>query len=418
MNEHTKASAGGCPFSGRSATFSALYHEGLWDELAEARQEEPVFFSQSDDYWIVTRYDDVMSILHDHEHFSAENTSDSATPMHADALKIMKDGGFTAEKVQSNCDGERHQRIRDVSTKVLNLREFSALEPKIREFVTAALDKLEGKDTAELLSAVTYELPARVIFQLLGIPEEDMEQVKAWSGCRTTMNFAPSTYEQQMAGAQDMVDYWQYCVNHVKDRIENPRDDLASRLLAIRDGDDTVITMNELITVFYGVAFAGHETTTTQMTNALRALLQNRAQWEAICADPKLIPQAVEEAFRYCGAVIGWRRRVIKPVEIGGVMLQPGEPVILSFGSANRDEALFPDPHTFDVTRKNARKHVTMGNGKHVCLGAPLARLEVKILLEEITRRFPGLRLIEDAPVSHVKTFVFNASESLHVRLR
>lgn len=414
----TDAAAGKCPFSGTGPGVSVFYHEGIHDELARARSEAPVFWDEETGHWIVTRFDDVMTILHDHDHVSSENTSDSATPMHSDALTIMKDGGFTAEKVQSNCDGERHTRIRNVSAKVLNMKEFMVLEPQIRQIVTAALDRLEGRDEVDLLKELTYELPARVIFLMLGVPDEDIEKVKAWSGTRTVMNFSPSTYDQQIAGAHDMVDYWRYCVDMVRDRMENPGEDVASRLLAIRNGDDSVITLNELTTVVYGLAFAGHETTTSQLTNAFRALLTWRENWEAICADPALIPQAVEEAFRFCGAVIGWRRRALSDIEIGGVTIPEGAGMILSFGSANRDDAMFPEPDRFDVTRKNARRHLTMGNGKHHCLGAPLARLEMKIVLEEVTRRFPNLRLAEGPAPTFAHTYVFQAPTALKVRLR
>lgn len=409
--------AGGCPVHGMAAQFDPFYHDGIFDELSQARAGEPVFYSPEAACWVVTRYDDVMAILHDHARFSSENTSDSATPVHQDALDIMKAGGFTAEKVQSNCDGERHTRVRNVSTKELNVRTFSLLEPRIRTLVSGSLDRLAGRSEADLVADLTYELPAQVLFLMLGIPREDTEKVKAWSGTRTILNFSPSTYDQQVRGARDMVDYWNYCKDLVADRMKNPGEDVISGLIKARGGDDEVITLNELTTVVYGLVFAGHETTTSQLTNAFRALLTWRENWEAICADPALIPSAVEEAFRFYGAVIGWRRRTLEDVEIGGVTIPKGGAVLLSFASANRDASQFEDPDRFDVRRRNARKHLTMGNGKHVCLGAPLARLEMKIVLEEFTRRFPNVRLKPEAAPKHAHTYVFNAPKSLPVTL-
>jgi cytochrome P450 len=411
-----QSSASACPFHG-AGRVSPFYHDTIFDELATARAEEPVFYSPEADCWVVTRYDDAMAILQDHARISSENTSDSATPVHQDALDIMKAGGFSAEKVQSNCDGERHTRIRNVSAQMLNVRTFSLLEPEIRRLVTQALDRLEGRREADLLADLNYELPAQVLFLILGIPHEDTEKVKAWSGTRTVLNFSPSTYEQQVAGARDMVDYWQYCVDLVRQRMEQPGDDVVSGLLRVRGGDDSVITLNELTTVVYGLVFAGHETTTSQLTNAFRALLTWRENWEAICADPALIPFAVEEAFRFYGAVIGWRRRTLEEIEVSGVTIPKGAQILLSFAAANRDGAQFENPETFDVRRKNARKHLTMGNGKHVCLGAPLARLEMKIVLEEFTRRFPDVRLKPGAEIDHAYTYVFNAPKSLPVIL-
>ncbi|MEI5681984.1 cytochrome P450 [Mesorhizobium sp. CCNWLW179-1] len=411
-------STSGCPFYGAGAGFTPYYHEDMFEALAEARRNEPVFYDQDTGYWIISRYDDVLSIMHDHERISAVNTSESATPLHQDALDILKNGKFTAEAIQSNCDGPRHARVRNVSAQLLNIRTFAQLESDIRRLVTEALDALDGKERADLLADFTYELPAQVLFLILGIPKADTHNVKKWAGKRTIMNFSPSTYEQQVDGARHMVNYWRYCVDMVADRMKNPKDDFASNLLKLRNGDDSVITLNELTSVVYGVVFAGHETTTSQLTNAFRALLTERENWEALCADPSLIPNAVEEAFRYCGAVINWRRRAKTEVEIGGVKIPAGGNIMLSFASANRDEKHFENPEKFDIRRKNARKHLTMGNGLHVCLGAPLARLEMKIMLEEFTRRFPDLRLSKGQKIEHAHTYVFRAPRSLPVELQ
>lgn len=420
MNEtaQSKPEAAGCPFHGKTDVVSPFFHPSMHEEFARAREEAPVFYSDEVGHWIVTRYDDVMHILHDHEHFSSTNTSDPVTPLHPDAAQILKDGNFTAEKVQSNCDGERHMRIRQLSNKLINVKTAAQLEPEIRRLVTEALDAIADRDQIEIISDFTYELPAQVLFLILGIPAEDTAKVKKWSGSRTLMNFSPATYEQQVAGAHDLVAYWQYCVDMVHDRIENPKDDLASHLLELRNGDDEVMTLNEVITVVYGLLFAGHETTTSQLANAFKMLLTYRENWEAICNDPSLIPYAVEEAFRFAGAVVGWRRRAIKDIEIGGATIREGENLILSFGSANRDSSQFEDPQTFDVTRKNARRHVTMGNGKHVCLGAPVARQEMKVVLEEFTKRFPDAHLAPDQPEDYHYSYVFQAPKQVLVNLR
>jgi cytochrome P450 len=163
--------------------------------------------------------------------------------------------------------------------------------------------------------------------------------------------------------------------------------------------------------------FAGHETTTNQLTNAFRELMIQRHAWEAICADPSLIPSVVEETLRLDGAVIHWRRRAKKDVEISGVKVPAGANIMLSFAAANRDEAVFPDPDVLDVRRANARKHLTFGNGIHVCAGAALARLEMKIVMEEVTKRFPDMRLAPGEDVSHLYTYVFRAPTALWVDL-
>jgi cytochrome P450 len=154
------------------------------------------------------------------------------------------------------------------------------------------------------------------------------------------------------------------------------------------------------------------------LTNTFRSLLENRSQWEALCADPTLAANSVEEGMRYAGAVIGWRRIALQDVEIRGVTIPKGAPIMLSFASANRDEEVFPEPHRFDIRRANARKQLTFGNGVHFCLGAPLARLEMKIVFEEFSKRFPKMRLVQPDTAQHMHTFVFRAPDALQVTLK
>lgn len=410
----------GCPFqsSTLAADFKPYYRPELHAALEAMRREEPVFWSEEIGYWVLTRHADVYSVLHDGERFSARNTSLPVTPMHADALAILKEGGYAPTGAHSSLDGEVHKRIRGVTSQVLNLRSFIQLEPHIRQLVAEALDRIDGKPDIDLLRDVFYELPARVVFKLLGIPEEDIPNVKKWAGTRSVVDFSPSTYEQQITGAKNLVAYWQYCKAMVEDRLKHPRDDFTSRILAIRNGDDRVMSLPEATNHTFGVAFAGHETTTNQLTNTFRTLLQNRGEWERLCEDPSLAANTVEEGMRYAGAVIGWRRTTLQDVTFRGVTIPAGAPVVLSFASANRDEEVFEDPQRFDIARKNARKQLTFGNGVHFCLGAPLARLEMKIVLEEFAKRYPRLRLREPDAAKHMHTFVFRAPEALPVALQ
>jgi cytochrome P450 len=146
-------------------------------------------------------------------------------------------------------------------------------------------------------------------------------------------------------------------------------------------------------TVIFQMFFAGHETTVNATAGGMRALLEHRAQWEALCSDPALIPNAVEECLRYAPSVPAWRRVTRRPVTIGGVEVPADARLLVALGSANRDAAQFPNGETFDIHRSNAREHVTFGFGRHHCLGADLARMEMRVILEELARRLPGLEL-------------------------
>ena len=414
-----------CPFLGApasspaSADFKPYFSPELHSAFEVQRRVEPVFWCEEIGYWVLSKHSDVYSVLHDGVRFSAENTTRPVTPIGAEAMAILEEGGFTRQTgSHSSLNGEVHKRIRAATSQTLNLREFMKLDGHIRRLVREAIERLEGKDEIDLLHEVNYELPAQVVFKVLGIPEADIASVKKWAGARSVIDFSPATPEQQIEGAHNMVAFWQYCTALVDDRLVHPGDDFSSRLLAIRNGDDAVMTIAECITHTFGVAFAGHETTTNQLTNTFRSLLQSRSQWEALCADTSLAANTVEEGMRYAGAVIGWRRIALEDVEFRGVKIPRGAPIVLSLASANRDEEVFAEPHTFDIRRSNARKQLTFGNGVHFCVGAPLARLEMKIVFEEFAKRFPKMRLVEPDTAEHMHTFVFRAADSLRVTLQ
>ena len=393
------------------------YRDDMFPALAEARANRPVFFDETIGLWVVTRHADVSRVLQDPTVFSARNAAVPLTPLHADARAILDAGGFTPESTVASIDPPRHTRLRTAFNPQLNPSVVRRLESDIRRIVAGDVAKLEGRNRIDLLADFTYELPARVIFLLLGIPEADVPKVKQLAMGRLQIDFAPSTREQQIWGATNLSGLWRYTCELVQDRIHNPGQDFTSGLLALRNGDDSVLTINEINTITYGLVFAGHETTTNQLTNAIREMLIARENWEAICADPSLIPNAIEEGLRHAGSVIGWRRTAMEDVELGGVTIPAGAPLLLSFLSANRDPEVFEDPERFDVRRKNARRHLTLGAGIHFCLGASLTRLEMKLSLEALTERYPNMRLAADEPVEHFNTFIMRAPERLMVDL-
>jgi cytochrome P450 len=191
-----------------------------------------------------------------------------------------------------------------------------------------------------------------------------------------------------------MAAFWRYAETLVASRAEHSRDDFTSDLLLARDGDLPALSHQEVTQIVYELLFAGHETTTGLIGNALRRLLTQRHAWEEICGDPSLIPNAVEEVLRFDSSVIAWRRKTTEAVEIGGVPVPADANLLLLLGSANRDPAVFEAPERFDIHRKNAKEHLSLGFGAHYCLGAPLVRLEARIVVEELSARLPSLRLI------------------------
>lgn len=405
-----------CPLGSLGHRYPAFDPIAIHAILEEAREREPVFYSPELGYWVVTRYDDVLSILRNPDQFSAANANTPITAVPEEALQVLKQGRYALEGVQVNCDPPRHTRIKTSVQQVLNIKNYLPLEGEIRRIAVEAIAQFAG-DRVDLLQALTYELPAKTIFKILDIPENEAPLVKQWSTNRMLLSFSRPSRELQVESAHNLVKFWDYCVRMVQERIDNPGQDFASHLLALRAGNDNVLTINEINSCTFALLFAGHETTTSQMTNTIRALLTSPDQWRLLCTQPGLIPNAIEEGLRMYGAVSNWRRRTKTDVVIAGRAIPAGSNLLISFASANRDPRQFEDPDRFDVKRKNARKHLTFGNGIHHCLGAPLARLEMRVVLEELMARFPDMMLAEEAVARYEESFAFRIPKSLRVAL-
>ena len=204
----------------------------------------------------------------------------------------------------SNNEREDHARIRQNTQIAFSPVRNKKLEPYIRQLVNGAIDSFEADKRADLVKQMVYELPALVLFKLLGIPEEDVQQVKMWADSRLILSFGRPSVKEQLVAAGHLADYWDYCLALIQQRIESPQDDLPSDLLSTRNGDDSILTIEDINNVVFGLLLAGHETTTNMSGNAILSLLQHRESWYAIVADPDLIPNAVEECLRFRSSVV------------------------------------------------------------------------------------------------------------------
>jgi cytochrome P450 len=213
--------------------------------------------------------------------------------------------------------------------------------------------------------------------------------------------------------AQGMAAFWRYAEGLVEARARSPREDFTSALVHAHDADGSGLSLQQATTIVLNLLFAGHETTTGLLGNAFRRLLNDRPSWEAIARDPALIPNAIEEVLRLDSSVIAWRRRTTQAVDVGGVAIPGSSDLLLLIGSANRDPSVFPEPDRLDIRRANAQDHLSFGAGPHFCLGAPLARLQARIVLEEVTTRLPSLRLVSDVELRFAPNVSFRGPLSL-----
>lgn len=418
MNQAAAVSPSGCPVSHRAQSFDPFSENYLADPyefFGPLRHEEPVFFSPKLDYWVVTRYEDVKQCFRDQENFSAAITLDRLKPLYASTMERLQEAGVVPTFALVNEDPPDHQQRRRRLMRAFTPGRIKALEPSIRALCNEYIDRFVRKGHADLVSEFVWEIPALVIFNFTGVPDEEVSICKDFATSHALFNWGYPSEEEQNHLGDITCRYWQYAKMHVARLSQNLGDDFISEMIRASKDTPGLFDENYLAWMTMNFTYAGHETTTAASGNALRALLEHLPQWDELCNDPSLIPNAVEECLRYVSSVIAWRRVTRKPVNIGGVDIPEGAKLLIISGSANRDEEKFENSEAFDVHRRDAKQHLAFGFGAHLCMGAPLARLEMRIMLEELTRRLPHMRLVPDQPWTYSPNTSFRGPKSLLV---
>ncbi len=380
---------------------------------ARAREEAPVFFSDELGYWVVSRYEDIQAIFKDPATFSSENTQSPFKPRPPEVQAVFAEADLTHASGLSGRQPPDHTRLRGFIHKAFTPRRIAALEPQVRELTVGAIETFSQRGRADLVQELARDLPAHVIFRLLGVPDEDVPRVKEWAISRVYLNFGDIGVDEQVHHARQLVEYWRYCLELVDRSFESPGDDLPGDLARIYLEGDRSLTREEIAGLVHTQLFAGHETTSSLLGAGLAELLSQPGRLEALRHDPALIPTAVEELLRLVTPVFAWKRVTKCPAHVAGTDLPENANLLLLLGSANRDDTVFTDPDAIDLHRENAHRHLAFGHGIHFCLGAALARLEAQVVLEELTHRLPHLRLVEQE-LRYTPNTTFRGLESLH----
>lgn len=403
-----------CPVSHNFDPLSTSYMNDPHSLFAKLRADAPVTYVPDLDLYVVSRYADVTRVLEDRETFASEGASSPFVPVAPEAAAILA-GGFPRKPVFSNCDPPKHPKMRMAASRCLTLKRWEKAKPAIRAYAQDLLDKMAKKPVADLMEDLCFPLPAFAGFSLLGFPLEDTDLLKSWCNGRVEITYGKLSPEGQLEAAHDLVNFFAYCRNFVEMRLTNPGDDLTTDLLELSKemGDD--LTTEDIVNMIYSISLAGHETSTAAIMNALQKLLTDRKQWDALRADPSLIPNAVEELMRWNSPSLAIRRLSTRESEVGGVPIPKGARMFVLLASANRDEEHFPNPEEFDLERENARDHVSFGKAWHFCLGAPLARFEAQLVLELLTQQTPDMRLVEGQTAHYVPNVLIRKPEHLLV---
>jgi cholest-4-en-3-one 26-monooxygenase len=334
-------------------------------------------------FWSVTKAEDVHTVSRDWETYSsAQNIliTDESVPVH------LVQGMFIG------MDPPKHDRIKALFQRAFTPKSIAQHEDAIREITDRVMSGLEGRETCDLVTDVAQPVVARVIGSFMGLdPEDD----KPWAeSINTLLGFGdpdlnPKGLEQLVA--EDIPPMYEKCMKLVADRRANPTEDMLS-VLVFAEIDGDTLTDDEIFAGFVLLMAAGNDSTKATYTSTMKALMENPDQRQLLIDDPSLVPSAVEEALRMFPAFAHFRRTATKDTELGGCPIKKGDKVALWYPSSNRDEDVYEDPHRFDVTR-NPEHQAFGAGGRHFCLGTALARLELKILVEETVKRFPNMTL-------------------------
>ncbi|MDJ0767354.1 MAG: cytochrome P450 [Ilumatobacter sp.] len=407
----------GCPVDHSSfRPLSAEYVADPYPTAARLREETPVVFAEDLGYVVVSRMADVTEVFMNPDVYSSENVQDPVFPLCDEAAAILADPEFDPVAVMSNRQEPDHGRIRQYTKKGFSNRRNKVLEPYIRRRAGELIDEMiAGGPPADFVAAVANPLPGEVVFRFMGFPESDDAQLKEWCGDRLAFSWGRPTPDEQVEIATKMVAYWKYVREFTARKRDQPGDDLASELLADHEANPDDLTYREVESILYGLSFAGHEPVTLYLGNALLTLLPRREVWDAMCADPAVVPLAMEEVIRWNSPQVGWRRVTTEDTTLGGVDIPAGTQVFLNLGAANHDPAVFEDPERYDLERSNARQNISFGKGNHYCLGAMFARLEANAIMETLTQQLPSMRLVHDQQVTRFPNITFRGPSRLDV---
>ena len=368
---------------------SAEMAQDPYPTYAKLRGRDPVHRSRLMDAWVFSRFADVDAILRDHRHFSSDPRKRVASGRRASLPNVE-------EPSMLFLDPPDHTRLRALVNKAFTPRAVAALEPHIRELMTTLLDAVDDPAAFDLMEAVAKPLPVIVIAEMLGIPPEDRAKFAVWSDQRARILEPTLSPDERETADAAMRSLDEYLMPIISARRVDPKDDIISALAQAEEEGDK-LTEREVLIMLRLLLVAGNETTTNLIGNGVLALLRHPDQLAALREDPGLIPSAVEELLRFDSPVQVDVRSVLDDCEVNGFRVRRGDNVVTLLGAANRDPDRFEAPDRLDV-RRGDQNHLSFGRGIHHCLGAPLARLEGRVVLQALIDRFSSLRLLEDRP--------------------
>jgi cytochrome P450 len=385
------------------------------------REHDPVHWqpepAPNHGFWAITKYHDVETVIDDPATYSSERGGVILEEMAPDELD--------ARKSMMETDPPRHTRMRKIASPLFTPRSMREYEGYCRDIARDVLDKALAKGEFDFVLDVAKELPIRVLVRILGVPDEDTDRLIEWGD--TMIGNTDPEYTQFVIDRDDTSDYrlmpfrspaaadmMNYGHEMAEIRRDDPQNDLVTKLVHAEVEGDRLST-RDFDNFFVLLVVAGNETTRNGISHGMQALMDNPDQMRLLQDDPSLIPSAVEEMLRWGSPTIMFRRTATRDTELRGVRIAEGDKVVVWFASADYDEEVFADPFRFDV-RRSPNRHFAFGaGGPHFCLGAPLARLEMRVMFEEL---LPRIVAVESAgEVSRLRSNFINGIKHMPIRV-
>lgn len=382
--------------------FSPEVRQNPYPSYAELRREAPLYKLEPMGFWMVTRYEDVQFVLKSPHLFSSEGMA-GPQGLQGQIRSII------------TMDPPDHQRMRSLVGRAFTPRMIAELEPRIREITRGLVSKVAHSSEFDAIGGLALPLPVRVIAEMLGVDARRMHDFKRWSDIMVAQLMRPGATPEEVAYEQaERAAFEQYFLWAIEERRKKPGSDLISALVRAEE-EHQHLTADEVFGFALLLLIAGNETTTNLIGNMVLTLLRNPWELEKLRRDPSLIPAAVEETLRYDSPVQMLFRIAREDVEMHGERIPKGAMVWPVLASANRDEARYPEPDRFQIGR-DASGHVAFGHGIHFCIGAPLARLEARIAMEELLPHLSQARLGEQ-PLDYIDAFFLRGLKRLPLML-
>lgn len=385
-----------------------VYANGIpYDLYAEYRRETPVrwieepargYFKGGAGYWAVFRHEDVLAVSRHPEIYSSNLGGTTLRDMSARDLEIVR-------QMMLNMDPPRHSKMRKLVNKAFTPQVVGQLRNSIEAHAREVVDNIVEQGSVDFLEEVAAEMPLLVLAEIFGFPSEDRHMLHRWTDIMIAYDDPDAGPEEAAAFIATIKQMFSYAAGKTAEKRASPGNDVWS-MIANAEIDGERLSQGQLERFFQLLMVAGNETTRSLISGGMQLLSQYPDQRRLLLDDMSLLPAAIEEMLRFAPPVIQFRRTAVTDTELGGQKIAKGDKVVIFYASANRDEAVFDNPNTFDI-RRNPNRHVSFGDGTHFCLGANLARLEARVIFTELLTRLPDLRIVGE-PVRLRSNFVTN----------